>query len=211
MARSLFVNSLNLLGLTNRYDRLVPAMPKPLDPRMAACAAFLLSELQARKTRAVDLAKLLNVKPSLGSVMLTGKRRIPTKHFRVIAEHLDVPVEEYFATRKTRTADLSRHSQGVHLSELDSGGSTLHAPAQGPTPSRTLIAELVKAATAFGVLAESAAKHRDHVRTVISDVRLSLPSRQIAVARGHVSGNDADVRGHHRRDASQRRRKRKQS
>lgn len=59
-------------------------------------ADVVLQKLRAGKVRPADLAKALDVDRSTASLMLSGKRGIPTWHLDAIAQLLSVPVPELF-------------------------------------------------------------------------------------------------------------------
>lgn len=84
----------------------------------------LLEKLKTAQIKPSTLARALNVKPSMASMMLAGKRGIPTWHLDAIADLLGVSVPDLFVRsvqnstvlNSTPVAEsrLSSRSEGSH-------------------------------------------------------------------------------------------------
>lgn len=81
-------------------------------------ADVVLQKLKDGKVRPADLAKALDVDRSTASLMLSGKRGIPTWHLDAIAQLLSVPVPELFVTgemSRRRQSDINNSVTSPHF------------------------------------------------------------------------------------------------
>ena len=65
----------------------------------------MLAKLKAAKVRPADLARALEVDRSTASLMLSGKRGIPTWHLDAIAELIGVTVSDLFVESVARSSE----------------------------------------------------------------------------------------------------------
>lgn len=194
-----FCNCLSGLALQVVTATLLAVPPRDL----------VLEKLKAADVKPHELATALGLTPPMGSLMLRGKRGIPTWHLPKIASLLRVSLSELFAEEIETKAYVpvpkqhKRAGVGVQNAELDHGSTLAELCRHGGPPTEDLaLGSVPETATALQLLNRLA--RADHH---LQFLRQALVARSVADPVVHQAQRDRNhpmVRGQRTRQGRRR-------